>query len=88
MIELNGGVTVLHDMEGGWRDDEFGSVINEKTAIVYSFLDKEDAFINGFPKIIAFINEFRLSTRQKEVMIEFLDGTYRRAYKIKKELSG
>ena len=45
LIELNGGVTVLDDMQGGWRDDDTDIIINERTAIVYSFLTKEADFV-------------------------------------------
>ena len=35
---------------------------------------------------MAFINALRNEAGQKEVMIEFLDGAYRRAYKISDDL--
>jgi len=86
LTEINGGSTKII-AQGTWKSDN-GTVTNDATSIIYSFIDPE-TFFRRLDDIVYFLHDYGKRTSQGAVMVEFSgedeEGIYQsRAYFIEK----
>lgn len=75
---VTGGATCLPPAVGGWISDD-GTVITEKTVVIYSYILNYDSFIERRPEIYSFIHKFGEQSHQDSVLVEFAhmdNGSY------------
>lgn len=65
--------------DGAWLNPENDEVIQEKTKIIYTYIDL-DKFTENLNSLVEFLRRFGRETNQGEVVVEF-DGRF---YKIRK----
>ncbi len=68
--DINGGVTALAEAEGQWRNRADGVVVEERTRIVFSYIDNEP-FVQRLAELREFLYRFGRETRQDTVAFEF-----------------
>ncbi len=76
LAEFGGGVTIMPACEGGWWNESSRTLIWEAPVLVYTYI-KDEAFVQGLPRLRAFLHRLGRETRQGEVAVEF-DGRFYR----------
>jgi hypothetical protein len=73
--EINGGVSVMPAIEGGWMNDD-GVIIWENPVVVYSQI-KPEPFVANLARVRSYLHRMGRETNQGEVVFEFGDRFYR-----------
>lgn len=85
LTDINGGVTRLPASIGMWNS-QTGTLVKERTTIIYSYLMKPDQFVSRIKEIRQLVHDFGRETNQGEVLVEYAgaaDGeAYVRSYSI------
>jgi hypothetical protein len=74
LAHLGGGVTIMPPTEGGWLNEETGTIIWENPVQVYSYI-KPDRFMSRLGALRRFLHDLGRETGQGEVAFEF-DGLF------------
>lgn len=76
LAQIGGGVTIIPPTEGGWLNEETGSIVWEHPVQVYSYV-KADRFVARLAELRRFLHDLGRETDQGEVAFEF-DGEFYR----------
>lgn len=77
MAHINEGCTSIPAASGAYKHRD-GTIEENETVVVYSFIRDPNAFESRFHEIAAFVHRFGQETRQESVLVELSDG--HRAY--------
>jgi hypothetical protein len=83
LSRIGGGVTIMPAVDGGWLNEETGTIIWENPIVVYTFI-KSEKFTEHLPELRKFLHRLGRETNQREVAVEF-DGYFYRITNFDKE---
>ena len=76
LAQIGGGVTIMSPTEGGWLNEDTGTIVWEHPVQVYSYV-KADRFSARLAELRRFLHDLGRETDQGEVAFEF-DGEFYR----------
>jgi hypothetical protein len=75
LADINGGMTRLPAAAGMWRNKTINRAIEERTVLVYSFIDPS-RFFDRLPEVREFLHRFGRAAEQQEVLVEYGAAAY------------